>query len=86
MFLKPIVPDACSKNIQAQKPTKQNINAISTRCFMNYYHYFVNVDTEIISLCFQKGEFLKVLKNQLSLQFLRKETRPFLQIIDLFLY
>ena len=54
MFLKPIVPDECSKTIRVPKQTKQNINAISTRCFISYSHYFVNVVTKIVNLCFKK--------------------------------
>ena len=35
---------------------------------------------------FSKEKFPNVPKKQLSLQFSRKETRPFLQVIDQFLY
>ena len=41
LFLKPNVLDKFSKIIRALKSTKQNVNAISTRYFVKYQHYFV---------------------------------------------
>ena len=72
MFLKPIETGECSKIIRALKPTKQNKNTISTKCFVNHHHYFVNVVTEIINSCFQKGEFPKTLKKAIVTPIFKK--------------